>query len=135
MGLEKKGKYTFTRQMRLLRSREFLEVRKHGRRSISRNFIIYTLANDLGTNRLGITASARVGGAVQRNRVKRLIREFFRLNRQKISPGRPIDIAIYVKRNVEIKSMSLASIEEELGKILIKKEKTLKQNGPGLNKC
>jgi ribonuclease P protein component len=109
--------------MRLLSSREFMEVRKKGRRSFSRSFIVYTLANGLETNRLGITASARVGGAVQRNRVKRLIREFFRLNRQRISPGRSIDIAVYVKRNTDIKSMSLSSVEEELGRILIKKEK------------
>jgi len=108
--------------MRLLKSSEFMEVRKKGRRSFSRNFIIYTLANNAGTNRLGITASARVGRAVERNRVKRLLREFFRLNREKISPERPVDIAIYVKKQIDIKSMSLASIEEELGRILVGKK-------------
>ncbi len=122
MGLEKKGRYSFTRRMRLLRPKEFLEVRRKGRRYFTRSFIVYTLANGLETSRLGITASARVGGAVQRNRVKRLIREFFRLNRERISADGPVDIAVYVKRNIDIKSMSLSSVEEELGKILIKKE-------------
>ncbi len=108
--------------MRLLRSREFLEARKKGKRAHTKNFIVYTLPNDAGTNRLGITASARVGGAVARNRVKRLVREFFRLNRERISPGRPIDIAVYVKKNIDLRSLSLASVEEELGRILVNRK-------------
>lgn len=39
------------------------------------------LANELREGRLGIIASRRFGGAVQRNRAKRLIRELFRLNK------------------------------------------------------
>jgi ribonuclease P protein component len=39
------------------------------------------LANGLPHSRLGIIASRRLGGAVQRNRAKRLIREVFRLNK------------------------------------------------------
>jgi ribonuclease P protein component len=42
------------------------------------------LANDLPYDRLGIIASRRLGGAVQRNRAKRLIREIFRLNKRTI---------------------------------------------------
>ncbi len=106
--------------MRLLNSSEFREARKCGKRSFSKNFIIYTLPNGLGTDRLGITASARVGNSVKRNRVKRLLREFFRLNRHRISPAKPLDIAVYVKRNIDIKAMNLASVEGELEKILIK---------------
>jgi ribonuclease P protein component len=39
------------------------------------------LANGLSQGRLGIIASRRFGGAIQRNRAKRLIRELFRLNK------------------------------------------------------
>jgi len=103
-----------------LKSSDFQKARKGGKRSFTKNFIIYSLPNGLGTNRLGITASAKVGNAVKRNRVKRLLREFFRLNRQRISPLRYLDIAVYVKRNIDIKAMNLASVEGELEKILIK---------------
>lgn len=100
---------------------EFREVRKKGRRFFGKNFIIYTLPNGLGRNRLGITASARVGNSVKRNRVKRLLREFFRLNTGKISPEKPVDIAVYVKRSIDIEAMSLSSVEIELKKSLIQK--------------
>jgi len=106
--------------MRILKSSEFQKARKGGIRSYTKTFIIYSLPNGLETNRLGITASARVGNAVKRNRVKRLLREFFRLNRERISPERSIDIAVYVKRNIDIKAMNLASVEGELEKILLK---------------
>ncbi len=43
---------------------------------------VLLLANGLSHDRLGIIASRRIGGAVQRNKAKRLIREIFRLNKQ-----------------------------------------------------
>lgn len=40
--------------------------------------VLYTQPNRLGTNRLGITASTKIGGAVQRNRARRRLIESFR---------------------------------------------------------
>jgi ribonuclease P protein component len=52
------------------------------------------LANGLSHDRIGIIASRRVGGAVQRNRAKRLIREVFRQNKQ---PSTGWDVVVIVK--------------------------------------
>lgn len=121
MTLKNPRKYSFSSDSRLLKSSEFNEVRKKGRRFFTKNFIIYTLYNGLDRNRLGITASARVGNSVKRNRVKRLLREFFRLNNGKISPGNPLDIAVYVKRNIDITRLGLESVRCDLEKSLILK--------------
>jgi len=118
--LKKSEGFSFPREKRILKSAEFREVRSKGTRFYSKSFIVYTHPNGLISNRLGITASARAGNSVKRNRVKRLLREFFRLNVAKISPATPLDIAVYVKRNIDIKAMNLASVEGELAKILIK---------------
>jgi ribonuclease P protein component len=48
------------------------------------------LRNPLGITRLGITASRKVGNACARNRIKRRLREYFRLNRDKMPPGADI---------------------------------------------
>ena len=56
---------------------------------------LYSLPNDLGHARLGISISRRVGTAVRRNRIKRLLREAFRLHQNEISRG--YDLVIVVR--------------------------------------
>ncbi|PLX81565.1 MAG: ribonuclease P protein component [Desulfuromonas sp.] len=69
----------FPKSSRLRKRGDFLLVKNRGRCLRTRSFIIYILKSSIdGGPRLGITASKRVGGAVQRNRAKRLVREFFR---------------------------------------------------------
>lgn len=65
--------------------------------------------------RLGITASRKVGGAVERNRAKRLVREFFRLHRAKLQPGS--DIVVIVRTGAD--KLSFEHAESELGSILL----------------
>jgi ribonuclease P protein component len=63
---------------------------------------VFILANAVGVGRLGIAATRKLGGAVQRNRAKRLIREVFRRN--KIAPG--FDVVVIPKRNLLDASLS-----------------------------
>lgn len=49
--------------------------------------VVYAIANDLELNRLGLSVGRKHGGAVRRNRIKRLIREAFRLERPTLPTG------------------------------------------------
>lgn len=49
--------------------------------------VLYARPNRLSTNRVGITASKKLGHAVVRNRVRRRLREIYRLNESQFAPG------------------------------------------------
>jgi len=61
----------------------------------SERFVLFGRKNEIGCHRLGITVSKRIGGAVVRNRIKRLFREIFRRSYNDI-PGQ-LDIVINAK--------------------------------------
>lgn len=73
----KKGN-TFPSVYRLRKNREFNRVREMGCKRHTPHFVIIVLRRQEGPTRLGLTVSRKVGNAVRRNRVKRLVREFFR---------------------------------------------------------
>jgi ribonuclease P protein component len=73
-----------TKRGRLSRSAEFERVYRQGRSHGSRHFVLHAFPREQTSSqpadgpRLGVSVSRKVGGAVDRNRVKRLLREAFR---------------------------------------------------------
>jgi ribonuclease P protein component len=86
----------FPPEFRLRESREFRSTKEKGRRFHTTHFLVYVAEKSNGPARLGVTASRKIGGAVQRNRVKRLVREFFRLHRQQLASR--ADISVIAKK-------------------------------------
>lgn len=74
---------------------EYRFLYKNGRRTSNRYFVLYYIKNNLGYSRFGISASKKLGNAVKRNRVKRLIREVIRL-RDDVK-GMKMDIVIVAR--------------------------------------
>jgi ribonuclease P protein component len=67
-----------TRRGRLTRSADFERVYRQGRSIANRHLVLYAFGNQAGPEtRLGLSVSRKVGGAVQRNLIKRLLREAF----------------------------------------------------------
>jgi ribonuclease P protein component len=83
-------KYGLGKEEKLLKSVEFKSVLSRGSGSSTEHFKILIYPNSLMQRRMGITASRKVGSAVKRNRVKRLLREFFRLNKLRLPPSSDI---------------------------------------------
>jgi len=105
--------HTFPAQNRIKKRPEFIALRNQGRRLRTPHFYIHLLVRNEGL-RLGVTVSRKIGNAVVRNRVKRLVREFFRLNYQQLPVG--ADISIVARRNAG--RLDLAAVTEELSLLL-----------------
>jgi len=95
---------------RLTKRSEFLTLSQKGKRIHTSHFIVLSMVNDTGEDRLGITVTTRVGNAVVRNRIKRLVREFFR--RRKKTTSQPQNMVIIAKRGAE--KLSLSEVAGEL---------------------
>ena len=84
--------------LRRVRSRrDFLRIQSLGRRVTTPHFLLLLWVsdpNDTAMARLGITASRRVGGAVVRNRAKRLVREAFRATPELWFPGLSLVVVV-----------------------------------------
>jgi len=96
----------------------FQEIYQKGIRVHGRYNTLFILANHLPVSRLGIAATKKLGGAVERNRAKRLIREVFRRN--KVAPG--FDVVVIPKR--ELLETSLTTLEADYRNTL---ERTLRR--------
>jgi ribonuclease P protein component len=88
--------YSFPSTFRLHKKREFNRVREMGRKRHTPHFIIIVMCRPEGPTRLGLTVSRKVGDAVRRNRVKRLVREFFRIHYDTLP--RHSDISVIAKK-------------------------------------
>jgi len=75
---------SFRPQDRIRKRSEYKAIYDRGQRVPSTSFILFVTRNDLGRPRLGITVTRRLGGAVQRNRAKRLVREIFRRHKTEL---------------------------------------------------
>lgn len=78
------------KEEKLLKPIEFKSVLRGGSGTSTEHFKVLICPNNLSQRRLGITASRKIGSAVKRNRVKRLLREFFRLHKLQLPPSTDI---------------------------------------------
>jgi ribonuclease P protein component len=110
-----------SRRGRLSRSAEFERVYRQGRSSANRHLVLYTFPNPSTERpRLGLSVSRKVGGAVERNRVKRLLREAFAGAEESLNAG--LDLVVVARPEVRelAEREGLAGVDAALGELLEK---------------
>lgn len=99
------------RQLRLLRHADFERVYKQGRRHFAAHMTVFYLRRDEVSNlKVGFTVGRGLGGAVERNRMKRRLREAVRLHRPVTLKG--VDVVINPKKS--LLTVDFAEIENEI---------------------
>ena len=78
------------------RTKSFKAVYSTGNQAVNAYFAVYAMANNTQANRLGVSVSKKVGKAIIRNRVKRLVKESCRLRAGNLTKG--YDIVVVARR-------------------------------------
>lgn len=100
----------------LKKNRDFQNVYKNGKSKANKYLVMYVLENQLGSNRLGISVSKKVGNSVIRHHLTRLIRESYRLNKEMFNSG--LDIVVIARESAkDRKYKEIESALLHLGKI------------------
>lgn len=97
------------RRYRVHTDKRFQEIRRQGRSYANHLLVLCALPNDLPYSRFGFTVNSRIGNAVQRNRIKRRLREIMRLQQDTLQLG--WDIVLIARqpiRNADYHEMETA---------------------------
>ena len=110
--------FSFLKKERLLNRKDFVNLNRLGKRYHTAHFNIIFRENGLGITRLGITASKKIGNSVNRNGIKRFIREYFRCHKTHFPQG--YDIVVAAKKGAG--NLDFWSVAEELGQFVQNKK-------------
>lgn len=115
-GKEEKGyrfnlmqRYTFPKKERLLKRWEFLRVYIENKKYTGRYLILHILLNQ-PDRKTGIIVSRKLGKAIRRNRIKRLIREAYRLNKHILSDN----LHLVITAKLGINNLKYKEVEKDL---------------------
>ncbi|WP_223640597.1 ribonuclease P protein component [Corallococcus sp. EGB] len=97
----------FPKALRLLHRREFLEVQERGQKIPSDCLLALVQRNSRAHSRIGLTVSSKVGNAVVRARLRRVLRELFRKHRGQWPSG--LDVVLVVRSSAKEASFAQVS--------------------------
>lgn len=101
---------------RLRKNQQFRRVFNSGKVFVGDKIVVYALENALSCSRVGITVSRKLGGAVERNQLKRIVREAWRAREGELRKG--FDLVLVPR--MKAKTSSFREISDELQQLLVK---------------
>ena len=114
------------KEHRLARREDFGRVYRHGKSTANQQFVVYVLPRPQNECfRLGVSVSKKLGNAVVRNRLRRMMKEIVRLNKDLITAK--IDIVLIARKPVA--DMEYEQMHKSLMHVL-KRASIIKGNGP-----
>ena len=122
----KTGHFKFPAGLRLSRRKEFERAFAACRRASDGRLTIWIVPNELEYPRLGLIVGRRHGNAVRRNRIRRILREAFRLSRQHLPVG--LDILCSPRVGADI---NLAGCVQSLTRLTRRLERRIPPDGTG----
>jgi len=103
---------TWPRERRITRRAEYTACYDGGERRYTKYFVVFARSSEkLGNGRLGLAVTKKCGNAVERNRIKRVLRSFFRLHQHEMPC---MDIVVTPKKHLRADKFCLALAESEL---------------------
>ena len=99
-------KFAFSRASRLRLKKDFEAVFAAAKKTVTRDLVMWHSGGG-AEKKIGLMVSKKTGGAVQRNRLKRLLREAFRLSKEELKDG--VRVIIYFKAGCAIDSLNEAA--------------------------
>lgn len=117
--------FTYPRSRRLTHRRQYLACYQTGKRFHSPSFLLFVRKREADGSglRFGTAVSKKIGKAVQRNKVKRLLREFFRHHQHGLYAD--LDIVAVPKRHIRVRALQYATVERELKPVLDKVQRSV----------
>jgi ribonuclease P protein component len=103
---------SFSKKKRLVSNKQFEAVLARSVRVANGLLVLYVAENDCGCPRLGVSVGKSCGGAVERNRLKRLLRGAFRQNQNHIPAG--LDYLLMISPQWPKKEYKVAGAEKNL---------------------
>jgi ribonuclease P protein component len=122
-GPQTPGRLIYPPEHRLRRRSRFTACYDSGRKYFTRHFVVFALLRPVDgvSARLGLTVGKKCGGAVARNRIKRVLREFFRLHGAVVQV--PLDIVIVAKKSLDAVGFSFEAACRELLPLVVRLRK------------